>query len=165
MPSHDHRLSGNTDNEDCGGGSHNHDLGYSANVSSEDPGNTYSYNMYSHSHGVDDHDHTINKSQLEGHTHTVEDHTHTISNHTHSTPNHAHDISYGIHEESNSPTVHFHIDNGSGYGDASDNYTTDQLDIDITEDISGDGWKSLRFDTTARCRIAAIIECKLDITA
>jgi len=77
----------------------------------------------------------------QNHTHTVSDHTHTVSNHTHtvSIPNHTHTVAdhthsltFGIYEDSQSPTIHYHIDNGAGYGAASGNFTTDQLDIDIT---------------------------------
>jgi len=170
MPSHDHDVTGRTENEDCGGGSHSHDLSYNAGTSSEDPGNTFGPSAYNrnHKHGMGTHNHG-----LSSHTHDLDgsgsDHTHELNlpNHTHTVTiaNHEHNISYGIHEESNSPTVHFHINNGAGFGGASGNYNSDQLDIDITEDISGTGWKGIRFDTDLRCRIAAIIECKLDITA
>jgi len=109
---------------------------------------------------------------MQDHTHGLgggASHTHDLNipnhNHTVSISAHVHNITYGIHEESNSPTVHYHINNGLGFGEASDNYNSDQLDIDLTGDISGIGWKSIRFDTDLRCRIFAIIECKLDITA
>lgn len=92
-------------------------------------------------------------------------HTHTVNNHTHTVDNHTHSIVFGLYEEDNLPTIHFHVDNGSGYGGASGNYTSDQADVDITSDISGTGWKGLKFDTSARCRISAIIECKVDVTA
>ena len=87
------------------------------------------------------------------HVHTV-----TISDHSHA-------FIFGIYEESNSPTVYFHIDNGSGYGAKSADYISDQLDIDISGNLSGTGWKAIRFHTNYRCRIFAIIELKLDITA
>ena len=161
MPSHDHSLSGNTASAD-GTGSHDHDLDYQATVSNKDPGDTYSENLYSHQHTMGTHLHTYN---LEDHTHTISNHTHTVTDHQHTVPNHVHGITYGLHEESNSPTIHYHIDNGAGYGGASGNYTTDQLDIDITASISAVGWKGIRFDTDLRCRVAAIIECKLDINA
>ena len=102
---------------------------------------------------------------LESHTHTTPAHVHTTPDHTHSTPAHAHALTFGIYEEVNSPTIHYHIDNGAGYGAASADYTTDQLELDITLSISGTGWKAIRFDTTARCRIYGIIECKIDIDA
>ena len=97
------------------------------------------------------------------HTHTTPAHTHP--NHTHTTPNHSHSLGFGIYEDSTSPTIHYHIDNGAGYGGASSDHTTDQTDLDITASITGAGWKSIRFDTNLRCRIAAIIEVKLDISA
>jgi hypothetical protein len=88
-------------------------------------------------------------------------------NHTHqvSLPAHQHGLSFGIYEESTYPTIHYHVDNGSGYGAASGNYTTNQIDLDITSQISGTGWKSIKFDADRRCRISAIVECKIDINA
>ncbi len=97
------------------------------------------------------------------HVHSTPDHTHP--NHQHSTPDHEHPLGYGIFEDNTAPTIHYHIDNGAGYGAASAGFGADQTDIDITADISGAGWKSIRFDTDLRCRIAAIIEVKLDISA
>jgi len=101
--------------------------------------------------------------QSQTHTHTTPDHTHP--NHTHTTPNHTHSLGFGIFEDSQSPTINYYIDNGAGYGGASGNITTDQTDIDITASISGVGWKAIKFTSTTRCRIAAIIEVKLDISA
>jgi len=97
------------------------------------------------------------------HTHTVSNHQHTTPNHTH--PNHTHDAVYGIYEDSQSPTIHYHIDNGAGYGGASSNFTTDQLDINITASISGTGFKRIKFDSNARCRIRAWVLCKVDLSA
>lgn len=110
-----------------------------------------------------DHTHTTPAHTHPNHTHTTPDHTHP--SHTHTTPNHVHGITYGIYEDSQSPTINYYIDNGAGYGGASGNITTDQTDIDITGSITGTGWKAIRFNTDARCRIAAIIEAKLDIDA
>jgi hypothetical protein len=92
-------------------------------------------------------------------------HTHPTPNHIHTTPDHTHGITYGIYEETTTPTIHYHIDNGAGYGAASGNYTTDQLDIAITASISGTGFKRIKFDSDVRCRIAAWVMCKIDITA
>ncbi len=86
-------------------------------------------------------------------------------NHTHTVSDHTHDITFGIYEESNSPTIQFYIDNGSGYGGASASYTTDQADIDITSSISGTGWKNIKFTATTRCRLSVIVECKMDVSA
>jgi hypothetical protein len=118
-------------------------------------GGSHTHTESSHSHGINSHTHTAN-----GHTHVMNGHYHNVT-----IAPHSHGITYGLHEESNSPTVNFNINNGSGFGGASGNYTTDQLDIDITSDITGTGWKAIRFNTDLRCRIAAIIECKLDVTA
>ena len=185
MPTHDHDLSGSTEDEDgadnytgydSGGGSHrhsisytnhDHNLSYSANVSSEDPGNTYTYDFVNHRHTMPTHYHS-----MQSHTHglsTAASHTHELSlpNHTHTVTigTHVHGITYGIFEETNSPTVHYHIDNGAGFGSPSANYTTDQIDLNVAGSLSGTGWKAIRFDSNLRCRIAAIVECKIDITA
>jgi len=144
----DFKYNAKTEIADGSGGDHTHDLGASAYFDGHE------HKMAQHQHKLGslggEHKHNV---VIGGHTHNV-----TIDDHTH-------DITYGLHEESNSPTVHFHIDNGAGYGDASDNYDADQLDIDISGNISGTGWKNIRFDTDQRCRIFAIIELKLDITA
>jgi len=163
MPNHDHDVSGRTENAD-GTGSHSHNTSYNVNISSENPGNTDYRDLNDHMHTMPTHRHTMgtHKHTMGTHDHdlNIPDHTHTISNHTHGVS-----IDFGLHEENNSPTVHFHVNNGSGFGSASDNYNGDQLDIDITAMISGTGWKGVRFDTNARCRIAAIIKCKIDVTA
>ena len=135
----------------------------------------------SHSHGINSHSHTVNSHTHTGanHSHTVTSHSHTMGAHTHSmstwSNDHTHNVTiaahthtqiFGIYEEDNSPvTVHYHIDNGSGFGGASGNYTSDQTDLDITASVTGAGWKAIRFDVDKRCRVAAIIECKIDLTA
>ncbi len=133
-------------------------------VSSVPSSHGHSFSGGSHSHSFSGGSHTHSGPS---HAHSIGSHTHTIENHQHGVtlPNHVHEITYGLHEESNSPTVHFHIDNGAGFGGASANYNSDQLDIDISGSLSGTGWKNLRFDTDLRCRIFAIIELKLDLTA
>jgi len=194
MGTHDHDISGDTDYEDGDGnhrhglssynvdcsnedpgdtnetalGSHDHTLpaGYNWTISTEDTGDTNTANLGSHHHTGGSHAH-----EMGNHTHDLDafgaSHTHTVTvgSHTHSTPDHVHTIAYGIHEEDNSPTVHYHIDNGGGFGGASGNFSSDQLDIDITASITGSGWKAIRFDTDLRCRIFAIIEAKIDLTA
>lgn len=90
----------------------------------------------------------------------------SASNHTHTVtiPNHTHGIAFGIFEESNSPSVTVNIDNGSGYGTPL-GFAGDQLNLDLTSRLSGAGWKTLKFTSSARCRIAFVLECKLDISA
>jgi len=116
-------------------------------------------------YGNSNHTHTTPAHTHPNHQHTTPDHTHPA--HTHTTPDHAHTLGFGIFEDVTSPNVHYHIDNvGDGsYGAASGSYNSDQTDLDITASISGAGWKAIRFDTDARCRIAAIVEVKLDISA
>lgn len=175
---YDKALAVNTD-------SSNANVGSSKDTESEDGCNLYTEyeSNGSHRHGISGrshvhgltsgtgifagHVHGQNEIGASGHRHNLNmsDHTHTVVDHTHTTPNHVHGVTYGIHEESNSPTVHYHIDNGAGFGAASANYTTDQIDLVISGSLSGSGWKAIRFDTDLRCRISAIIECKLDITA
>lgn len=87
-------------------------------------------------------------------------HTHTVD-----LPNHTHDVVFGIFEENNSPTINLQVDNGAGFGGTIGPYTTDQLNLDLTSLISGAGWKRIRFAASARCRIAFVLECKLDISA
>jgi len=155
---HSHDVSGSTESED-GTGEHSHDISqYSCGTSKEDA-SIGSTNLGTHSHSVtepwpDGHSHSLDN--IDDHTHDVEFEAHT------------HDITYGIFEEANAPTIHYHIDDGAGFGGASGNYTADAQDIDISGALTiraGTGWKNLRFDTDLRCRIFAIIELKLDITA
>jgi len=157
--SHSHSIS-NTN--------HRHQLSY-INVSTEDPGNTYTAALGYHDHGLNNHTHLCD---FPDHTHTVNinNHTHTAPSHTHTTPSHSHGLTYGIHEETNSPQIHYHIDNGSGYGSQSSSYTADQSEIDITSSITGTGAKAIRFDSelsgaNGRLRLSVLVECKLDINA
>ncbi|MFZ7134343.1 MAG: hypothetical protein ACOWWR_18510 [Eubacteriales bacterium] len=97
------------------------------------------------------------------------DHTHSviIPSHTHSIPNHTHDISYGIHEESNSPTINFYIseDDGASYSDVFGPYLTSQDDIEITTLLTDAGNKMLKFTATELCRLSVSIVCKLKVKA
>jgi hypothetical protein len=92
---------------------------------------------------------------------TANSHSHSVSVNI---PSHTHGISYGIHEESNNPTIYCDTDNGGGYSNFA-TYTGDQTEISLTSRFSGTGWKGIRFRATSRCRIDYILECKLDITA
>jgi len=101
---------------------------------------------------------------LNTHTHSVYNHQHGIS-HTHTTPAHTHDITYGIYEETTSPTINVYVSNdGTNYGSSIGAYTTDQLDIALTG-ISGTGFKRVKFTSNVRTRITAWVMCKVDITA
>ena len=89
-----------------------------------------------------------------------------MANHDHTIAAHNHSIVFGIYEEDNSPvTVHYHVDNGSGFGAASGDFTGDQTDIELVSGITGTGWKAVRFDVDKRCRIVASVEVKVDVTA
>ena len=78
---------------------------------------------------------------------------------------HTHDIVFGIYEEVQSPAINVYIDNGADYGDSIGEYTTDQLDIDITKYIRGTGFKRIKFTSTARTRITAWVLNKIDLSA
>lgn len=117
-----------------------------------------------HTHTTPDHTHPEHTHTTPDHTHPT--HTHTTPSHTHTVSDHVHSLTFGIFEDSTSPTIHYHIANdGTNYGAASANYTTDQLDIDITSSISGVGFKKIRFDSTARCRVSSFVLCKIDLSA
>jgi len=93
-------------------------------------------------------------------------HTHTVTNHTHTTPNHIHDITYGIHEESNSPTIKFYVseDNGVSFSDVFGPYKKSQTGgIEITTFLEGIGNKLLKFESDLRTRLSVQIIVKLDI--
>lgn len=85
--------------------------------------------------------------------------------HTHDVSDHQHGLTYGIHEETNSPTITVRADNGSGFGGVIITSTVDKLEQDITGNFSGSGFKALRFEATTRCRVHALLEIKLDIDA
>lgn len=136
-----------------GGGAHTHTVTI-GNHTHTTPNHTHP----NHTHSTPAHTHP-------GHTHTTPAHTHAVSDHQHTVSNHTHSLTFGIYEDSQSPTIHYHIDNGSGYGSASGDLTTDQLDIDITSSISGAGFKRIKFDADVRCRLSAWVLCKVDLTS
>jgi hypothetical protein len=108
------------------------------------------------------------------HTHPTPNHTHTTPNHQHATPNtqhatpdHAHDITFGIYEESNSPTIGLQIskDNSKTYGSVLGNYTTDTINLEIKDYITTAGSFVIKFTSSARARLSAQLTVKLDIKA
>jgi hypothetical protein len=111
--------------------------------------------------GVADGNHT-HKVSIPNHNHSI-----SIDNHTHSTPDHTHDVTYGIHEEDNSPAVKFTVSNneGNSYSDIYGPFKENQSAIDITNDITGSGSKLVKFESTARARLSVQITVKLDIKA
>lgn len=116
-----------------------------------------------HSHGLNitgdgAHSHSTPNHTHPNHTHSTPSHTHTVSNHTHS-------LTFGIYEDSQSPTINIWIDNGSGYGNSIGSYNSDTEDIDITAHISGTGFKQVKFTSNKRTRISAFVLCKVDLTA
>ena len=111
---------------------------------------------------MNSHSHSLNN-----HTHSGPSHTHSFStaDHSHTIAAHNHGIVFGIYEEDNSINLHYHVDNGGGFGAASGNFTGDQTDIELVSVISGTGWKAIRFDVDDLCRIVASVEVKVDVTA
>lgn len=80
---------------------------------------------------------------------------------------HTHALTYGIYEETNSPSIKFSIseDNGITYGDIVGTYTEDKLNIDISSLIDTVGIKILKFESTARARLNIQVTIKIDIKA
>ena len=111
------------------------------------------------------------KHAMGNHTHTTPDHTHpahnhTVADHTHTTPDHTHDITYGIHEENNSPTIKFYVseDNGASFSDVFGPYKESQTGgIEITTFLEGIGNKLLKFESDLRARLSVQIIVKLDV--
>lgn len=103
---------------------------------------------------------------LTAHTHSTPNHIHPAHDHTVDIPDHDHNLIFGIYEEAQSPTINVWIaDDGTNYGDSIGEYTEDELDIDITEYISGTGFKKIKFTTNLRTRISAWVLCKIDLSA
>ncbi|GAG93063.1 unnamed protein product, partial [marine sediment metagenome] len=100
------------------------------------------------------------------HYHSVPAHTHPAHDHTVEISDHTHDLVFGIYEEAQSPTINVWIaDDGENYGDSIGEYSEEELDIDITEYISGTGFKKIKFTTNLRTRISAWVLCKIDLSA
>ena len=125
----------------------------------------HTHSTPSHIHSTPNHTHATPDHTHPEHTHTTPDHTH--AEHTHTTPAHAHAITFGIHEESNSPTIGFQIsrDNGKTYGAVLGQYTADVINLEIKDYIEKAGSYIIKFISTTRARISAQITCKLDISA
>ena len=106
---------------------------------------------------------------IAAHTHTGGAHTHTvtIAAHTHTGGAHTHGITYGIFEDSTSPTVMLYVsrDNGLTYSLPTGSYTADHENLDITSMIDTAGSKMIKFESNARTRLSVQITIKLDIKA
>jgi hypothetical protein len=131
-----------------------------AQTSNEDGGSYHSHNFsWSHDHNVSGYFNTSN------HTHDLPDlsHEHTVDvpDHSHSIPSHNHGLEHGIYENDTGASVNVYV---GGILVAS-GYTSTGTDIDITDYVSGVGWKSVKFTASNLCRVSAIVECKVDITA
>lgn len=150
---------------------HSHGIPASINwtISSVDPGDTndadlgthaHDFDLPAHTHSIGSHTHSLSEIDGANHIHTL-----NISGHTHVMGEHTHGVTYGIHEELNATTINIYCNNGTGYGSSIGSYGADQTDLDITSNFDSTGWKSIRFTSTARARIKAILEMKFDITA
>ena len=113
-------------------------------------------------HTHPEHNHTIT---IAAHTHNIP-HTHNIE-HTHNIPAHSHDITYGIHEEENSPTIVPSVsrDNGLTYSLPIGSYSKSQENLDITSFIDTLGSKMIKFESSTRARLSVQVTIKLDIKA
>jgi len=127
---------------------------------------THTVTISAHTHTGGAHTHQVTTSN---HTHTVttSNHTHTvtITAHTHTGGAHTHGITYGIYEDSQSPTIMFSIskDNGLSYSLPVGSYTADHENLDITSMIDTAGGKLIKFTSNARTRLSVQIAIKLDI--
>lgn len=74
-------------------------------------------------------------------------------------PDHTHDISYGIFEETlSSPSVDLYTGEDGGTMTLKDTYTTDQVEVDITDEVASIGagnWINVQFRPNKRMRIEA----------
>ena len=120
-----------------------------------------------HNHTTPNHTHPNHTHSTPNHTHPAHSHTVTIAAHTHVGGAHTHGITYGIHEEENSPTVVPSIsrDNGLTWSLPIGSYTKDQENLDVTRFIDTKGSKMIRFTSTTRARLSVQITIKLDIRA
>ena len=131
-------------------------------------GGSHTHTGGSHTHTVTiaNHTHTVT---VAAHTHTGGAHTHTvtIAAHTHTGGAHTHGITYGIFEDSTSPTVMLYVsrDNGLTYSLPTGSYTADHENLDITSMIDTAGSKMIKFESNARTRLSVQITIKLDIKA
>lgn len=76
--------------------------------------------------------------------------------------------SYGVYEESNSPTISFYLseDDGKTWGQKHGPYTTDQADIEVTKLlVRGSGKKKIKFTSDVLTGISASVMVKLDCKA
>lgn len=147
---------------------HDHDYYGHPNDTGGTKANTmHTHSTPNHTHQVSNHQHQVSNHTHPQHSHTVSNHTHAVYSHQHTVSNHEHALSFGIHEEDEeAPTINVYIDNGAGYEeDPIGTYTEDQLDIDITDHISGAGFKQVKFTSDKRTRIATHVLCKVDLTA
>ena len=141
---------------------------------------THTVAVADHTHTVADHTHTTPNHTHPTHTHTTPDHTHpahthtvadhthtvTITAHTHTGGAHTHDLTFGIFEDSTSPTVMFYVskDNGLSYSLPVGSYSANQENLDITSMINTAGSKLIKFTSNARTRLSVQITIKLDIS-
>jgi len=91
-----------------------------------------------------------------------------LNSHTHELDiSHEHGLEFGIHEDTTPADVTLEVNNGDGWSSpillGSGSFTHSELDI--SDYISGTGWKQLRFKSSRLGRINAQLILKIDLTA
>lgn len=84
--------------------------------------------------------------------------------HTHKVDiSHSHNLSFGIYESTTPADVVLYVDNGSGYVQVASlgSGSTLASDLDITQYISGTGWKKIKFTSSRLGRIRAQVIAEL----
>jgi hypothetical protein len=122
---------------------HTHNIGVSSGTTGSNGG------THSHSYSRLD-----SISNLNSHTHELD-----IS--------HEHGLEFGIHEDTTPADVTLEVNNGDGWSSpiplGSGSFTHSELDI--SDYISGTGWKQIRFKSSRLGRINAQLILKIDLTA
>lgn len=147
-------------------GLHSHSIGDFDGASIS--GHTHDYYKADSTSSTGDHKHTISGDGR--HTHTISSfslveggsHTHKIT-----IPGHTHDLIFGIYEDTSPANVVLWIDNGSGFN-TSINLGSNEIlaeELDITQYVTGTGWKRLKFTSSRLGRINAQLIVKVDLTA
>ena len=161
-------------------GQHKHDLEAKSLPNLEftkltDLGHQHWY--YNHEGEFKTHAVSMDESELSlNHRHAYDalDVTDESSGHEHDVPmgTHDHNIVYGIFEDTLPTNVILEIDNGTGFNQSinlgdpdGDGILADELDLTVEAEITGTGWKRLRFKSDSLGRINANIVIKSDIDA
>lgn len=159
-------------------GEHSHELEHNGWNYSTDSSQSHSHGIPSsyiptgirtgggHSHKV-----TVTKTQGESHHHSLPNNIgqageYQIENtsHTHMVDiSHKHNLEFGIYEGTSPAGVMLYINNGSGYGSGINLGSSEALatNMDISQYLSGTGWKKLKFTSTRLGRITVQLIAEL----